>query len=402
MVDVVVIGAGQAGLSGAYHLRRAGLEPERDFVVLDHSPRPGGAWQFRWPSLTYGKVHGMHALPGMELTGADDDRPSSEVIGAYFDSYERAFDLRVHRPVDVGAVREGDGGRLLVETSEGTYATRALINATGTWDRPFWPRYPGQESFRGRQLHTADYPGPDAFAGRRVVVVGGGASGTQHLMEIAEVAAETYWVTRRPPVFREGPFDQDRGRAAVALVEERVRRGLPPQSVVSVTGLPLNDAVRRARAEGVLDRLPMFDRITPTGVAWDDGRTIDADVILWATGFRAAIDHLAPLRLREPGGGIGLDGTRAVRDARVHLVGYGPSASTIGANRAGRAAVREITRLLGTPPTDVGHTGTAPETASVPETGAIHAVLPRTRRPVRQTAQLIEHTNKGSDVRWNA
>ncbi|MEV7957748.1 NAD(P)-binding domain-containing protein [Streptomyces sp. NPDC088141] len=347
-VDVVVVGAGQAGLSGAYHLRRVGLEPDRDFVVLDHAPRPGGAWQFRWPSLTYGKVHGMHALPGMELTGADDGRPSSEVIGEYFDTYERTFDLRVHRPVEVSAVREGGGGRLLVETSEGTYATRALINATGTWDRPFWPRYPGQGTFRGRQLHTANYPGPDEFAGQRVVVVGGGASGTQHLMEIAEVA-ETYWVTRRPPVFRDGPFDADQGRAAVAMVEERVRRGLPPRSVVSATGLPLTDAIRRAREKGVLDRLPMFDRITPTGVAWDDGRTVEADVIVWATGFRAAIDHLAPLKLREPGGGIRVEGTRAVRDGRIHLVGYGPSASTIGANRAGRAAVRAITRLLDEP-----------------------------------------------------
>ncbi|MFE0679307.1 NAD(P)-binding domain-containing protein [Streptomyces sp. NPDC058961] len=345
-VDVVVIGAGQAGLSGAYHLRRAGLEPGRDFVVLDHAPRPGGAWQFRWPSLTYGKVHGMHALPGMELTGADADRPSAEVIGAYFAAYEDAFGLWVHRPVDVRAVREGEGGRLLVETSEGDYATRALINATGTWDRPFWPRYPGQETFRGRQLHTVNYPGPEEFAGLRVIVVGGGASGTQHLMEIAEVAADTTWVTRRPPVFREGPFDEDAGREAVAMVEERVRLGLPPRSVVSVTGLPLNDAVRAARARGVLDRLPMFDRITEHGVAWNDGRSVEADVILWATGFRPVIDHLAPLRLREAGGGIRLEGTRAARDERVHLVGYGPSASTIGANRAGRSAVREIKRLL--------------------------------------------------------
>ncbi|MDQ1012306.1 cation diffusion facilitator CzcD-associated flavoprotein CzcO [Streptomyces sp. V4I23] len=345
-VDAVVIGAGQAGLSAAYHLRRAGLVPDRDFVVLDHAPRPGGAWQFRWPSLTYGKVHGMHSLPGMELTGADADRPSSEVIGAYFTAYEERFGLRVHRPVEVRAVREAGGGRLAVETSEGVWSARALINATGTWDRPFWPRYPGQETFWGRQLHTADYPGPEEFAGQRVVVVGGGASGTQHLMEIAEVAAETTWVTRRPPVFREGPFDEDAGRTAVAMVEERVRRGLPPLSVVSVTGLPLTDAVRHARETGVLEREPMFDRITPTGVAWDDGRTVEADVILWATGFRAAIDHLAPLRLREPGGGIRVEGTRAVRDERVHLVGYGPSASTIGANRAGRAAVREIKRLL--------------------------------------------------------
>ena len=349
-VEVVVIGAGQAGLSSAYHLRRTGFEPERDFVVLDHSPAPGGAWQYRWPSLTYGKVHGMHALPGMELTDADPRRPSAAVIAEYFAAYERAFDLRIRRPVDVRAVREGVDGRLLVETSDGTWSTRALINATGTWDRPFWPRYPGQETFRGRQLHTAQYPGPEAFAGLRVVVVGGGASGTQHLMELAPWAAATTWVTRSEPVFREGPFTEDVGREAVALVEERVRQGLPPKSVVSVTGLPLNDAVRRALADGVLDRRPMFERITPEGVEWKDGRRVDADVILWATGFRAAIEHLAPLKLREPGGGIRVEGTRAVADPRVHLVGYGPSASTIGANRAGRAAVRDIKRLLAEEP----------------------------------------------------
>ncbi|MET9889533.1 NAD(P)-binding domain-containing protein [Streptomyces sp. NPDC006465] len=345
-VDVVVIGAGQAGLAAAFHLRRTGFEPGRDFVVLDHAPRPGGAWQFRWPSLTYGKVHGMHALPGMELTDADPARPSSEVVSEYFDAYERAFDLRVRRPVDVRAVREGPDGRLLVETGDGTWSTRSLINATGTWDRPFWPRYPGQETFRGRQLHTAQYPGPEEFAGQRVVVVGGGASGTQHLMEIASHAATTTWVTRSAPVFREGPFTEEFGRAAVALVEERVRQGLPPRSVVSVTGLPLNDAIRQGLADGVLERRPMFDRITPDGVVWADGQRVDADVILWATGFRAAIDHLAPLRLRERGGGIRVEGTRVVADPRIHLVGYGPSASTIGANRAGRAAVRDIRRLL--------------------------------------------------------
>ncbi|WP_411102604.1 NAD(P)-binding domain-containing protein [Streptomyces sp. cmx-4-9] len=341
-VDVVVVGAGQAGLSSAYHLGRAGI----GHVVLDHSPRPGGAWQFRWPSLTYGKVHGMHALPGMELVGADPLRPSSEVVPAYFDAYERRFGLRVRRPVDVTAVREGDGGRLRVETPAGTWSARALINATGTWDRPFWPRYPGQEAFRGRQVHTANYPGPQEFAGARVIVVGGGTSAVQHLLEISEVAAATTWVTRRPPVFRDGGFGEAEGRAAVALVDERVRRGLPPQSVVSVTGLPLTEAVRAGLDSGVLERRPVFDRLTLTGAVWEDGRRVDADVILWATGFRAAVEHLAPLHLREAGGGIRVEGTRAVRDARVHLVGYGPSASTIGANRAGRAAVQEIRRML--------------------------------------------------------
>lgn len=178
-------------------------------------------------------------------------------------------------------------------------------------------------------------------------------------MELHEAggAARTTWVTRRPPVFRDMAFDEEWGRSVVARVEDRVRRGLPPQSVVSVTGLAATEAVRDARARGILRREPMFDRITPHGVAWADGRTLDADVILWATGFRAALDHLAPLRLREPGGGVRLEGTRVVKDPRVHLLGYGPSASTIGANRAGRSAVREIRALL-------AGTGAAPDTES--------------------------------------
>ncbi|MET9221869.1 NAD(P)-binding domain-containing protein [Streptomyces sp. NPDC003300] len=346
-VRTVVVGAGQAGLSAGYFLRRAGLRSGTDFVVLDHSPGAGGAWQFRWPSLTYGKAHRVHELPGMPLGDADPDRPSAEVVGEYFARYEREFDLDVRRPVDVTAVREGVAGRLRVETDAGVWSTRTLINATGTWDRPFLPYYPGQETFLGRQLHTAEYRGSAEFAGKHVLVVGGGTSAVQLLMELAEVARTT-WLTRRPPVFHSAPFDQEWGRSAVALVEDRVRRGLPPQSVVSVTGLAATDAIRDAQVRGVLRPEPVFDRITPDGVAWSDGRTLDADVILWATGFRAALDHLAPLKLREPGGGVRLDGTRVVKDPRIHLVGYGPSASTIGANRAGRSAVREIRAFLAT------------------------------------------------------
>ena len=130
------------------------------------------------------------------------------------------------------------------------------------------------------------------------------------------------------------------------LVEDRVAAGLPPRSVVSVTGLPLTSAIRRAQAAGFLDRRPMFDRLTATGAAWADGATLDADTVLWATGFRAALDHLRPLHLRGPGGGIVMNGTSVAADRRIHLVGYGPSASTVGANRAGRAAVAALRRYL--------------------------------------------------------
>ena len=93
----------------------------------------------------------------------------------------------------------------------------------------------------------------------------------------------------------------------------------------------------------------MQDDVTD-GVRWADGSFERVDVILWATGFRPAIAHLAPLHLRSPLGGIQLDragrGTTAVADPRIQLVGYGPSASTIGANRAGRTAAKGVQRSL--------------------------------------------------------
>jgi hypothetical protein len=359
-------------------------------VVLDADEAPGGAWRHRWDTLRVAgdafSAHRIHSLPGLEFAPEDPDRPANRVVPEYFAAYEREFDLQVRRPVRVRAVRSV--GELLrveaeptigpesepaeptigteaepaeptigteaepaeptigPEAAAGAWTTQALINATGTWTHPFVPVYPGAREFRGRQLHAVDFPGPEAFAGQRVVVIGGGTSAVQFLLQIAPVAAATTWVTRTPPRWREGPFDDVAGREAVALVEERVRAGLPPRPVVSVTGLPLIPAYRAGIESGVLDRRPMFSRITPDGVAWADGTTEPADVLLWATGWRPAIGHLAPLHLRSPHGGIALDGTRAVADPRVHLVGYGPSASTIGANRAGRAAAREVVQRL--------------------------------------------------------
>jgi cation diffusion facilitator CzcD-associated flavoprotein CzcO len=345
-VEVVVIGAGQAGLSTAWALARQGFAPETGFIVLDADQRPGGAWQHRWPSLTVGTTHRVNDLPGLAFEPGTDSLRAREVVPAYFAEYERTFDLPVHRPVRVGSVSRTGDDRFLVRTDSGSWVADAVVNATGTWTRPFVPRYPGQETFAGRQRHTVDYRSAEEFAGQHVVVVGGGASATQLLGEISRVASTT-WVTRRPPVWRTDPFDEEAGRRAVAMVEEAVRAGRRPGSVVGVTGLLVSTPyIADALERGVLERLPMFDRITPDGVAWDDGRFVRADVLLWATGFRAAVAHLAPLRLRQPGGGIRMDGTHVAGEPRLHLVGYGPSASTIGANRAGQAAARQLRRLL--------------------------------------------------------
>jgi cation diffusion facilitator CzcD-associated flavoprotein CzcO len=345
VLESLVIGAGQAGLSTSYHLTRRGVY----HVVLDADDQPGGAWQHRWDSLTMRDVHGIADLPDAAVPPTADDARAKDFVPDYFADYERENGLPVRRPVRVDRVVDEDG-LLRVEAGDRSWLTRTLVNATGTWRRPFVPHYPGIETFQGDQLHTVDYPGPDALAGRRIVIVGGGASAVQFLGELAPVA-HTIWVTRRPPVWREGDFTPEVGREVVAMVEERVRQGLPPTSVVSVTGLKLRPQEEDARRLGAYERRPMFARIEPDGVRWtasDSGAgTFEpADVILWATGFQPAVEHLAPLHLRSERGGIQLDGTTAVADPRVQLVGYGPSASTIGANRAGRVAARNVRRWL--------------------------------------------------------
>jgi cation diffusion facilitator CzcD-associated flavoprotein CzcO len=304
--DIVVIGAGQAGLSSAYHLKKRGLAPDRGFVVLDQSPQPGGAWQFRWPSLKLSTVNRIHDLPGMHFSESVDtdatEVEASVAVPRYFAAYEKAFDLPVYRPVKVTVVSDRRE-RLRIETDRGAVLARGVINATGTWETAYIPEYPGVDRFTGRQLHTKDYRTAEEFAGEHVIVVGGGISAIQLLEEVSRVTTTT-WVTRRPPEFRAGPFTEERGRAAVALVEDRVRRGLPPNSVVSVTGLPVTPAIETMQARGVLNRPPMFSEILEDGVRWSDGTVLRADVILWCTGFRSSLDHLAPLLLREPGGGI--------------------------------------------------------------------------------------------------
>ncbi len=356
-VDVAVIGAGQAGLSAGHHLRRRGLRPvggdaadaAGSFVMLDANPAPGGAWQHRWRSLLMATVNGIYDLPGMAKPALDPALPSVDALPPYFAAYEAAHDLRVRRPVTVTAVRRADDdprGRLLVETDAGDWAARWVVNATGTWTRPHWPVYPGADSFRGRQLHVRDYVSADEFAYQKVVIVGGGISAVQLLNEISLVA-DTFWVTRREPVWQTGEFDEGRRIAAIDSVVERARQGLGPVSIVSVTGMYWSPWARQARERGVLVRHPMFTAIEPDGVRMPDGTLVEADVILWATGFDPAIDHLDPLGLRTPAGGIRVERSRAIDEPRLFLIGYGPSQSTVGANRAGRDAARAILADLG-------------------------------------------------------
>ncbi|MEH0108839.1 NAD(P)-binding domain-containing protein [Tersicoccus sp. MR15.9] len=393
VLAVVVIGAGQAGLSAAAHLLRGGLRAWDDVVVLDANDGPGGAWRHRWDALTLGDAHGIHDLPGLPLGTPDPAEPASRVVARYYGAYEDAFALPVVRPVAVASVLQADqpDGVFTVAARDGRqWRTRSVINATGTWDSPYVPHYPGIETFAGRQLHTRDYTAASDFAGRRVLVVGGGTSAAQFVLGLDRAGVATVWSTRTAPRWTDRPFDDGWGRAVEASVSARTLRGLSPHSVVAATGLPLARMYPPAIRSGLLISRGPLVRLTPTGAVLagpgpdghgipsqgaadaliDDGVRarvpvlpgcpapsdaardqadawqVPVDVVLWATGFRASLGHLSGLHLREPGGGIvmGSDGVTVAKQPGLFLVGYGASASTLGATRAGRKAARAAAR----------------------------------------------------------
>ncbi|MFD1165928.1 NAD(P)-binding domain-containing protein [Sphingobacterium daejeonense] len=187
-VDIVVIGAGQAGLSAAYYLKKEGIEPGKGFVVLDDEIGAGGAWQLRWNSLTLSNVNGINDLPGMgfsEAVNKDDKELQANVaLPQYYEKYEKTFELPVIRPIRVQEVTEKNG-RFLIKTNDVQFSARGIINATGTWKNPHCPKYPGWEKFKGRQLHTGHYINAEEFVGKHVIIVGGGISAVRLLREIS-------------------------------------------------------------------------------------------------------------------------------------------------------------------------------------------------------------------------
>jgi putative flavoprotein involved in K+ transport len=345
--QVVVIGGGQAGLAAGYHLRRLGL----DFVILDAQATPGGAWQHAWDSLRLFSPAAYSSLPGRLMPPQTGQTyPDAQHVVEYLAAYEKRYELPVERPVRVLGVHR-DGGLLRVETDSGTWHARAVISATGTWWRPFLPAVPGRAAFGGRQLHTVDYRRPADFAGRRVIVVGGGNSGAQVAADLA-YDTDLTWVTQRPPRFLADDVD---GRALFDVATAR-RRALDEGrtdtgGVASLGDIVAVPPVREARDRGLLKASPMFSRLVPGGVERADGTRAEADTIIWCTGFRPALSHTAPLQLRGQRGHIATAGTRAVDEPRLHLLGYGDwtgpaSATLIGVGRPAREAARQIAALL--------------------------------------------------------
>ncbi|MEN1957426.1 ArsO family NAD(P)H-dependent flavin-containing monooxygenase [Luteimonas changyuni] len=341
-VDVLVIGGGQAALATAYFLRRTGLS----FLVVDAEDGPGGAWRHAWRSLTLFSPAASSSIAGRQMVSQQEGYPARDDVLAYLSDYEARYAIPVERPALVQSVHRADG-RLVASGAGRRWSARAIVSATGTWRNPFVPEYPGADSFAGEQLHSSHYVEPARFAGKKVLVVGGGNSGAQILAEVSRVA-DARWVTQQPPSFL--PDDVD-GRVLFARATERWRAQqegrVPDVPVGGLADIVMVPPVRDARERGVLHAVAPFERFTTSGVVWANGRVERVDAVIWCTGFRPALGHLQPLDVLEADGRVLVDGTRSVKCPQLWLVGYGdwtgPASATLaGVTRYARDTVAGI------------------------------------------------------------
>ncbi|MDQ6882948.1 MAG: NAD(P)/FAD-dependent oxidoreductase [Candidatus Dormibacteraeota bacterium] len=187
-VDVVVIGAGQAGLSTSYHLKQQGI----DHVVLEEG-RVGESWfSGRWDSFTLVTPSWTVQLPGFSYQGDEPDgfMGRDELVG-YFDRYQASFDPPVRIGVTVAAVDQTDGGFVL-HTSQGSLKARAVVVATGSYRRPELPPFAASLPAGITQVHSSAYRSPAQLPEGAILVVGTGQSGAQIAEELHEAGRRLF------------------------------------------------------------------------------------------------------------------------------------------------------------------------------------------------------------------
>lgn len=280
-LDVLVVGAGQAGLAVAYHLKQTGLR----FLVVDAAAAVGAAWRNRWDSLTLFTPAQYDALPGMAFPAPADTYPTAAQVADYLEAYTRRFDLPVLLDTPVNRL-ERDGDRFAIHTTQGPLHARQVVVATGPFQAPIAPTLRAGLDTRVLQLHSSDYRSPAEVASGHVVVVGGGNSGRQIALELAATHDVTLAVGTEAMELPQRMLGRDlfwwllKVRLLSRTADSRAARRLRARGDL-VIGSPLS-GLHQAGVE-IRPRLIGADGDQLT---FADGTRARPTTVIWATGFR--------------------------------------------------------------------------------------------------------------------
>ncbi len=283
-LDVLVIGAGQAGLAIAYHLRRAALR----FLVVDAATELGAAWRDRWDSLTLFTPARYDGLPGRPFPAPADTYPTKDQVADYLQAYAAAYELPVLLGTRVTALRR-DGDRFVAQTTQGLLRARQVVVATGPFQAPVVPAVGAGLDGSVTQLHSAAYRNPGEIPAGPVLVVGAGNTGRQIALELAATHDVTLAVGSRSVQLPQRVLGRD------------LFRWLTMLGVITRTGS--SPLARRMRARGDLvigtpdknllaagvDLRPRVTVATGDTLTFAGHTSLRPATVIWATGFR--LDH---------------------------------------------------------------------------------------------------------------
>jgi putative flavoprotein involved in K+ transport len=295
--DVVVIGTGQAGLAIGYYLARQG----RRFVILDGAAAIGAAWRSRWDSLVLFTPRRYNALPGLAFPGDPDGYPTRDEVIAYLDRYAINFEL----PIELGSrVRSltGHGGTFLVELERGDIEADQVVVATGPFQTPRVPDFAGRLASEVFQTHSAGYRNPGGIPGDTVLVVGGGNTGFQIAQELSATRRIHLSVGGRQTPLPQRVLGRDlfwwlvTTKLFKTTVDSRLGQKLSRRDAL------IGSSRRAIKRHGVAVE-PRAVAASGRTITFADGRTLDVDAVIWATGF--GLDHSwIDLPLADPEGRI--------------------------------------------------------------------------------------------------
>jgi putative flavoprotein involved in K+ transport len=294
-VDTVIVGAGQAGLSVAYYLTRAGIE----FVLLEAAERVGDSWRRRWDSLRLFTPARYDGLVGMPFPAPSHSFPTKNEMADYLAAYAERFALPVRTSVRVDRVtREGE--HYLVSAGRRTWEARNVVVAMATYQRPKVPAFAPELDSGIVQLHSSEYRNPAQLREGGVLVVGAGNSGAEIAIEVVRHGHET-WLSGRDTGHIPFAIDGAVARIIVPVlfrvvfhrvvtVDTPIGRKARPKAIAHSGPLIrlrpkelLAAGVRRVgRTTGVRDGLPQLD----------DGTTLPVANVIWCTGFHPGMSWL--------------------------------------------------------------------------------------------------------------
>jgi indole-3-pyruvate monooxygenase len=311
-VDTLVIGAGPAGLAVAACLKKRGVS----FIIVDRATEVGSSWRRHYDRLHLHTDRGHSALPYLAFSAGTARYPSREQVIAYLEQYAQHFQLAPHLSEEVRTVRPGNCGWIATTTAS-VYHSRQVVVATGYNAVPYVPRWPGQERFGGRIMHSSEYRNGEPFRGQSVLVIGFGNSGGEIAIDLHECGARVAMAVRGPvniipreilgvPVLAIAiALSRLPARFTDALAAPLVRltvgditklgfRKLPMGPITQIktrARIPLIDigTIKLVR-EGHIEVLGDVCEMSETDVTFDDGRSRCFDAIVVATGFRPQVD----------------------------------------------------------------------------------------------------------------